>query len=65
MAQTTEQNEKVEDCMHEPLLIQAVEDSSRDVGYPLPYYPHNGCWRYAVDKRLEGNKHAHSHAYEA
>ena len=46
VADATCQDEEVEDGVHEPFLVDAVEYGTRDVAYALGDDPDDGGWRY-------------------
>ena len=55
----------MEDGVHVFLLVEGIEDGTRDVAYAFGDKPHDGSRRDGVHQRLEGHEHAQSHADEA
>ena len=64
MADAAEEDEEMEDGMHEALLVETVEDGTGDVGNALGDYPRDGGSADTVEKGLEGNKNRQAHAHE-
>ena len=65
MADGAGEDEEVEDGVHVFLLVQRVEDGSRDVAHALGYNPDEGSGGDAVEQGFEGNEHREAHADEA
>ena len=64
MADAAEEDEEMEDGMHEALLVETVEDGTGDVGNALGDYPWDGGGADTVEKGLEGYKHRQTHTNE-
>ena len=64
MADAAEEDEEMEDGMHEALLVETVEDGTGDVGNALGYYPCDSGSANTVEKGLEGYKNRQAHAHE-
>ena len=64
VADAAEEDEEMEDGMHEALLVETVEDGTGDVGNALGYYPRDGSGADTVEKGLEGNKNRQAHAHK-
>ena len=64
MADAAGQDEEMEDGVHVFLLVEGIEDGTRDVAYAFGDKPHDGSRRDGVHQRLEGHEHAQTHADE-
>ena len=64
VADAAEEDEEMEDGMHEALFVETVEDGTGDVGNALSYYPCDSGGADTVEKGLEGDKDGQAHAYE-
>ena len=64
VADAAEEDEEMEDGMHEALFVETVEDGTGDVGNALGYYPRDGSGADTVEKGFEGNKNRQAHAHE-
>jgi hypothetical protein len=54
----------MEDGMHVPLLVQAIEDGSCDVADSLSNDPDDSSCRDGVDKWFEGYKDTETHTHK-
>ena len=59
------QDEEVEDGVHVSLLVDAVEDGTRDIAYALGDNPNHRGWGHGVVKRFEGDQYRQAHAHKA
>ena len=57
-------DEEMEHGVHVFLLIQRIEDGTRDVTDSLGNQPDDGCRRDGVHQRFEGHEHTQAHANE-
>ena len=64
VADAAEEDEEMEDGMHEALFVETVEDGTGDVGNALGYYPWDGSGADTVEKGLEGYKNRQTHAHK-
>ena len=64
VADAAEEDEEMEDGMHEALLVETVEDGTGDVGNALGDYPWDGGSTDTVEKGLEGYKDRQTHAHK-
>ena len=64
VADAAEEDEEMEDGMHEALFVETVEDGTGDVGNALGDYPRDGGGADTVEKGLEGYKDGQAHAHE-
>ena len=64
VADAAEEDEEMEDGMHEALLVETVEDGTSDVGNTFGYYPWDGGGADTVEKGLEGYKDRQTHAHK-
>ena len=64
MAHRAEEHEEMEDGVHEPLLVKAVEHGARDVAHTLGDDPRHGGGVDTVDERSEGHEHTEAHDHE-
>ena len=64
MADAAEEDEEMEDGMHEALLVETVKDGTGDVGNTFGYYPWGGGGADTVEKGLEGYKNRQTHAHK-
>ena len=55
VAETTDENEEMEDGVHIPLFIKGIEDGTSDVTDTLGDNPDNGSCRYGIDEGLKGH----------
>ena len=64
VADAAEEDEEMEDGMHEALIVETIEDGTSDVGNTFGYYPWDGGSADTVDKGLEGYKDRQTHAHK-
>lgn len=65
MADASCQDEEMEDGVHVSLLVDAVEDGTRDIAYALGDNPNHRGWGHGVVKRFEGDQYRQAHAHKA
>ena len=59
-----EEDEEVEDAVHITLLVESIEDSTRDIGDALGDEPDDGSCGDGVHQRLESHQYAQTHTDE-
>ena len=64
VADAAEEDEEMEDGMHEALLVETIEDGTGDVGNTFGYYPWDGSGADTIEKGLEGYKNRQTHAHK-